>query len=574
MYQYLDKKIAYITLSIIAVTCLISCRLFYLQVRKTKDLFEQSQKNFLRIEKIPSPRGNIVACNGIILATNRPVLNLYWNGSGAYKLKPHHIELLKKIEIILEKPLIDNAEIIQKITYAERYYRSQLLANDISIEQLSKLKEQFSYNPNLSIQTSFKRFYPYKSYASHILGYLGSINPESNGKMGLEQLAEEALQGTQGIKIKTINSFGRNLKETELNKSSSGKTIKTTINMDLQQIAESIFPSDSSGALIVMDPHTGALLAVVSRPTFDPNMFLKPISFTEWNELQQKQPFLNRAFSACYPPGSIFKLITISAALEHNIIPADSIWNCRGYYTFANRRYWCHKHYGHGKLTTREALAQSCNILFFEIGKRVSIDLLAEYAYKFGFGKPTHILFPEKTGLVPSTWWKQTVKHERWWPGETLSGAIGQSFLLVSPLQVARMISSIFTQKLVYPRILADEPIQWDPLEINAETLRFLKRSMKKVVREGTGKSINTVKDIEVYAKTSTAQTSDLAKRNLGTQYLEHGWFVAHCTYKDNAPFTLVVLVENAGASQVATSIAKRFLTEYKKLAGNKQVLS
>lgn len=259
-------------------------------------------------------------------------------------------------------------------------------------------------------------------------------------------------------------------------------------------------------------------------------------------------------------------MVTVSAAIENNIIPVESLWECNGYTMFCNRKYWCHRHYGHGHLTTRQALAQSCNILFFEIGKKISINLLANYAHRFGLGQPTDILFPEKTGLVPTTEWKEQVKGERWWTGETLSATIGQSFLLVSPIQIARMIASIFTGYLVKPRILSNEEIEMQPLAIEPETRSFLKDSMKKVVTKGTGRRVNTIKDIEIFAKTSTAQTSDKKKRHLGNQYLEHGWFVAYVKYKNARPFTLVILIEHAGASRVPTLVAKNFLIEYKKM--------
>lgn len=570
--ETLDRKIAYIIIAISATALFICCRLFYLQVFCWQELLDRSNRNFLRIESTPSLRGNIVTTDDVLLGTNRSVINLYWNGCGSYKLTADQLQLLQTLSQIFEKNYQSDETVMKNITYTERYHRTFLLASDISTHQLSKLKELIPEHANIAIETTFKRFYPFKSYASHILGYLTAYSSQTVGKMGLEQLVEESLRGKNGTKIKTINSFGRSIAQTELDPCTQGKTVRTTIQSDLQRIAESVFPENHSGACIVMDPQTGALRAIVSRPSFDPNIFLQPINTLTWAELQEKQPFLNRAFNACYPPGSIFKLVTISAALEHNVISAESVWNCRGYYTFANRRYWCHRHYGHGKLSTQKALAESCNILFYEIGRQINIDLLADYAHRFGLGKPTHIMFPEKIGTVPSKRWKLETKHERWWLGETLSAAIGQSFLLVSPLQIARMISAIFTQKLTAPRILVDEPIIQEPLLIAPSTLDFLKRSMKKVVKKGTGRTVSKVKDIEIYAKTSTAQTSDLAKRSLGTQYLEHGWFAGYCIYKDQEPFTLVILVEHAGASEVATSVAKQFLIEYKKFIHEKKM--
>jgi penicillin-binding protein 2 len=254
----------------------------------------------------------------------------------------------------------------------------------------------------------------------------------------------------------------------------------------------------------------------------------------------------------------------MSAALETGLVHQDSTVFCSGNYTFAGRKYWCHNKHGHGRLTAGQALEQSCNIIFYETARRIDIDLLADYAYRFGLGQRTDSLFPEKEGLVPSRAWKRNAKGEKWWPGETLSAAIGQSFLLVTPIQVARMISSIFTRYLVKPRILVDEPIEKKPLNIRLDTLEFLRSSMQKVVTVGTGQR-SRVRDIQLYAKTSTAQNSDLSKRELGEQYLEHGWFVGYFGYKHHPPLTIVIMLENVGTSMVPTGIAKQFFIEYKK---------
>jgi penicillin-binding protein 2 len=315
----------------------------------------------------------------------------------------------------------------------------------------------------------------------------------------------------------------------------------------------------------LLNPRDGSLISLVSRPNFDPNIFLDPISPVAWQSLQQSNPFLNRALDASYPSGSIFKLITISAALENNIIDADSLWNCKGYTLFGKRKYWCARRSGHGEVSMTQAVAESCNTLFFEIGKKIDIDLLAEYAHKFGLGQKTNSILPEKSGLVPNREWKMDCKGERWWPGETLSVAIGQSFLLVTPMQIARMIGAIFTGYLVSSRLLIDEPVITFPLDIQPETINFLKKSMKMVVRQGTGRSVRKIKDIKIYAKTSTAQTSDYAKRKLDEKYLEHGWFVCYFQYKDHEPLVMVIVVERVGAAQVVTTIAKDFFVEYKK---------
>lgn len=562
-----DYKLRAIPIALCISFLLICTRLIYLQIVYSNLFLHKSTKNFLRIETVHSPRGNILDTTGKLLATNRPIHNVCWRGSGKYRLTHEQKKKIEHLGTIICTSLLDDAILLRRIEQAERYYKTTQIAADISFEQLSQIEETFSLGQNIFIDTSFKRFYPRASYASHILGYLGRMELDLTGKMGLERLFEQTLKGKQGAITSTINSFGRKLTETPLEQALAGSDIQTTLDLDLQMIVENIFPKHLTGTCILMDSQNGDIVAVTSRPDFDPTIFLDPILQKDWQQMQHDHPFLNRAFNAHYPPGSIFKLVVTSAALERGIITPDTVWDCKGYITFSGRRYHCHVLEGHGKLTVSQALEQSCNPLFYDIGTKMSIDTFADYAHRFGLGEKTDIIFPEKEGLIPTTEWKKEAKDEQWWPGETLSAAVGQSFLLVTPIQVARMISSIFSGYLVTPRLLTGEPIVKTPLNIKPETLAFLRQSMKKVATQGTGKRISRVKDIEVYAKTSTAQTSALYKRNRGRIYKEHGWFVAHFRYKENRSLTMVVLVEHAGTSRTPTVIAKRFLVRYKQLA-------
>ncbi len=563
----LSLKLYRIMVGMLCSALVLIARLIQLQFVLEDSLATQSEKNFLRIEKITPPRGNITDRNGILLATNKPITLLYWQGTGNRKLSSAQQEQLEKIQEIVGIPLTTDPALLENILITERRYKQFLIANDVSLAQLGKIKELFAHNKNIVIMDHFKRFYPYKAYASHALGYLGYINDlEVSGKMGLEKELEPTLKGTAGTISKQINSVGKELATQKIQDTFAGTDIQTTIDIRVQHIAETIFPEHESGTILVMDPADGGILALVSRPNFDPGLFVDPMTPEIWQGLQDNQPFINRAFQACYPPGSLFKLVSLSAALEKNIIHQDSTVNCLGHITFGNREYCCHHKQGHGRITVSQALAKSCNILFYEIGKHIDIDTLAAYAQKLGLGLKTNSLFPEKAGLIPTNAWKKEVKGERWWPGETLSAAIGQSFSLVTPIQVCRMISGIVTGYMVKPRILYTESIEKEPLIIQKSTLHFLHQSMKMVVTKGTGQRVSTVKGFEIYAKTSTAQTSDLSKAKLGKQYLPHGWFAAHLAYKDHPPLTLVIILENVGSSKIATALAGKFLVAYKKM--------
>lgn len=550
----------------IALTIIIA-KLVYLQITLVEHFTNKSQKNFLRTETILAPRGNIIDRNGILLATNRPIINLYWQGTGNNRLTGEQEKLIGMISSLLELPLTKQCKQKHHIGRAERTYTKTLLAVDINTTTLSALQELFPNHPNILLKTNFKRFYPHNESASHLIGYLGTthtINPE--GKMGIESLFNTELQGHYGTLLHTINSFGRKLHEKQVHPAHMGNDIHTTLDLKIQTLCQEVFTDEYTGTFIVMAPETGDILALLSRPTFNPNIFLDTISSATWQSLQAQKPFLNRALNATYPLGSIFKLITVSAALEHNIIHADSVSYCKGYVTFGERNYWCHRHQGHGKVNVTQAVAQSCNTLCFNIGKQLDIDILASYAHIFGLGSPTGILLPEKQGLIPNRAWKKRTLNQRWYTGETLSACIGQSYINGTPMQAARLIAGIFTGNLPRPRILLHEPIHNTPLLIKDETRSLLQQSMKMTVEMGTGQYVNANKDFHVYAKTSTAQTSSLEKRTLGKEHMEHGWFVAHVGYKNNDPITIVILVEHAGTSKIPTAIAKKFLLGYKKL--------
>lgn len=535
--------------------------LFHLQINLMEKFFQRSQKNFIRYEKINSPRGSIIDCNGNLIATNRPVDIIYWKSTNSKKLTSYQESTINELKEILNL----TEEQIEKIILAQKQGDKVVIAEDVNFEQLSKIIEKFPNNKNILIDRQFKRYYPQKNIASHIVGYL-ALDIETTGKMGLELICNNNLKGQSGEIIKTINSIGHSIGSEVAKKASTGETIQTTLNLKLQMIAEKLFPQNFAGTFILIDPKTGGLEVLLSNPNFDPNIFLEQIKSDEWQELQKKKCFINRAFNACYPPASIFKLVTLSAALENNIIDENSSWVCTGQLSFAGRFYHCMNRQGHGLMNTKQALAYSCNIPFFSIGKKIKIDTLADYANKLGLGKKTSIIFEEKTGLIPSSLWKLKTKGEQWWPGETLSAVIGQSFMLVTPIQIACMISGICKGYLVQPRILTNEPIIKKPININKKTLKFLKTTMRSVIEEGSARRLSNMKDFKIHGKTGTAQTINNKESGLTKEQEAHAWFTAYFRYKNHPAKTLVILIENAGYSGVATEVAQRFFKEYRKI--------
>lgn len=562
-------KIRVLFYFIFSLTLAIVLRLIYLQIHQTDKLLSLSEKNFTRVIKVACIRGNIVDINGHLLATNRPVIDVYWTGTGNKKFTNEQIELITCLQKILDKDLFKEEE-LQQLKITEKYSKQYLIKNDITFEQLSQISEQFSLSENINIDTKFQRFYPYNELACHLVGYLSTIDFENIGTMGLEKILEDDLKGEPGKVLATINSLGKSLSRNEIKPALSGQTIKTNIDVHLQKIAEEVFPENYNGSLIIMNPKNGAIKTILSKPSFDPQKFLKGFSVDEWNELKNGQPLLNRALNSCYPPASIFKLVTAAAALELGIINKDSKWCCRGFVNFAGRDYHCAHKNVHGVITAREAVSKSCNTFFFEIAKHIDIDTLANFAKRFGLGENTGIIFPERKGLMPNSQWKLRVHGEKWWPGETLSAVIGQSYICVPPIQIVRMIGGIFEGYLVNPRILESEEVVKVPLNIRKDVREFLQQSMKTAVMTGTGQRVNKIRDITVYAKTGTAQTSSLEKREMGKEFMEHAWFVSHFSYKDQDYFTMVIMIENAGSSKIAIETAKEILIRYRRLLEEK----
>ncbi len=558
------QRMIYVFYFFLVCSFFIILRLFYLQVESAETLKNLGECNFLRTEIVPPLRGNFLDCKNKILAANRPVFDIYWQGLGSQFLRQEHSDLLQQVGLILGKELC-TPDLLLSIRHAERHARRTILARDISFQTLCQIHERHPYASNILVENRFKRVYPFKSFASHLLGYLSRI--ENCGKYGLELIFEDQLQGESGYITKITNSRGKSLSYKEIKNPRSGNSIKLTIDFKLQQLAETILDSDQSGCVLVMEPETGAIRAMASFPSFDPNFFLNSITQQQWQEkMSLGNPLLNRICSAEYPPASVFKVVTFAAGLEEGIVDVESIISCKGYVRFCGRNYYCNRHTGHGKLSLKDAFAKSCNIQCFEIAKKIKIDDLADYASRFGLGQKTSFLLPEKTGLVPTTLWKRAIKQEPWWKGETLSASIGQSYLLVTPLQIARMTNAIFTGYLVKPRILESEPIEREKLHIAEQTRAFLREAMKETVNSGTGWRLKSFQDFELSIKTGTAQTCALHHEKTSRHQLEHAWLIGHFSYKGKKPLSLVILIENMGSSGPAIIATKKFMHGYEKI--------
>jgi penicillin-binding protein 2 len=539
----------------------IIIRLWQLQTYDGSLYQERSLKNYLKIEKILSLRGEITDCNGIVIATNSPIITLWWQGSGSKKLTDQQQRLYNYIATFYPLPDIAN------IVACERLERQLLLAEDVPLATMSSIIEQFPLSKNILIKTDFKRCYPYQQTACHVIGYLGALSSTygSSGVMGVEKLCEEPLKGDAGIKETVINSFGKRINETAIKEALQGTTIQTTLNLNYQKILEAAFDENFKGAGIIICPKTGAIRAILSRPTFDPHIFLHPISTEQWEALQVEKPFLNRAIDACYPPASLFKLVTATAALETGIITTQDSWVCRGHITYGGRDFHCMHREGHGLMSLQNALAHSCNIPFYEMGKRLSIDTIARYAHEYGLGEETGTALREKKGFIPTREWKKRALKQSWYQGENLPVAVGQGAVLVTPLQIGCMIGSIVEGSLVKPRILESEPIVIKKINIQKKTLAFLKQSMHSAIVSGTGISLSNIKNVRLYGKTGTAQTvSKIIKNSSEKSYeeKEHAWFVAYIESDTMPPLVIVIFTEHTESTGPTKRIAKKIIED------------
>lgn len=550
-------RIRHILIFIFCAIGTIVLYLFHLQISQSHFFTKLSKQNYLRTEKIASPRGTITDQHGTLLVTNRPVYSLFWEGSGNRQLTAAQQAVARHVISLCHL----DQDLLAVLEKTERRSQKIKLKPDIPFEELCTVLETMPGSKNITVQQTYERCYPYNNTACHIIGYL-STKDALRGKMGLESLYEEQLKGQAGKILRVTNAVGSSVHAHTVSQALEGKTLQTTLDLSLQQIAEEVFPSEFEGSMLLMD-EDGALEVVLSRPSFDPSIFLKPITHTQWRLLQEKKGFMNRAFSACYPPASLFKLVTLAAGIEMGIVSPNRHWNCPGYTDFKGRSYHCNNNTVHGSVSTKQAFAVSCNLPFYEIGKRISIDTLARYAQDLGLGYKTGVTFPEQSGLVPTTQWKKRVKNEPWWPGETLSAAIGQSSLLVTPLQIACLMSAVCTGYRVRPRILLEEPMAHELLSLKSTTLEYIQECLHSVITRGSGAALGTLKGFTIKGKSGTAQVRARHSDVVRKKDMPHGYFAAHVQYKQEKPRTLVIFIEHAGSSSHAVHVAYKFLFRY-----------
>ncbi|MGA1839577.1 MAG: penicillin-binding protein 2 [bacterium] len=589
------NKIAFTIFVLLGIFFILLTRLWYLQAVKGEEYRTLSEGNRVRLKRLRAPRGLILDFNHRVLVQNRP--------SFTVSIVPEDVHDMDEVLFRLSSLIDVSKDQMKETIKASRSlpFEPIILKSDLSFREVALLEEHRNDLPGITVDVEDKRYYPYQSLAAHLLGYMGEINlsqlkkeefrnarsGDLIGQAGLEKVTNSFLMGKDGGKNVEVDAEGRELRTIGYLAPIPGQNIILTLDLDLQKRAEEIL-GEKCGTIIAMDPGNGNILAMVSYPSFNPNLFAKGISQKEWSALinNPKDPLQNRAIMAHYPPGSIFKIVLASAGLETGTIDEWSSFFCGGHITLGNWLFYCWKKGGHGELSIHEAIVNSCNVFFYQLGSRLGIDTIAQFARKYGLGSPTGIILPgENSGLIPDSQWKKEALNTSWYPGETISASIGQGYILVTPIQLVSFISAFANGGFLYqPRIInsietpegaviKEFPIVLKKdLPIKKENLQIIRIALRGVVNEnGTGWRAY-IPEIVVAGKTGTAQVAKLRDQEKGDsddedkipEHLrDHAWFVAFAPF--NQPeIAVVVLLEHGGHGGYSSApLAKEIISAY-----------
>lgn len=582
------RRIVPLAFGVVVIFGLLVLRLWYLQILYAEDYRALSENNRLRFLPVPASRGALMDRNGTVLVSNRPSFSL--------TLIPQEI---KDVEAMLDRLAsllgLDRAELgerWQKAKGRARYYPVVVAAN-ITREQVEIVEENRQRLSGVEVAVKPVREYNYQQSSAHLLGYIAEIsekeldetayqdyNPgDYIGKNGIERAWEEELHGEDGGRQLEVDSRGRVLRVLHESQPTVGNSLVLTIDQRLQQVAERAFGSQA-GAAVVMNVTNGEVLAFVSSPTFDPALFSGKIPTDIWQGYlkDKRHPLQNKALSGQYPPGSTFKMITALAGLEAGLVNESSSVYCDGTYKLGSGKFRCWSRNGHGSVNLRRSLKESCDVYYYQLGERLGIDRLAEMCRRFKLGDVLGIgLSGEKKGLIPTTEWKLQRFGKRWVPGDTPPAAIGQGYVLMTPIQLVSMVATfandgtIFRPHLVKRVVDADGKVlkEFAPevlAQVAASPANFkkVKQGLFAVVNDpgGTGAAAR-LGDVRVAGKTGTSQVVKLGedrKRRLAYEYQDHALFTAYAPYDKPEVAVAVVVEHGGGGGSVAAPIAGRIL--------------
>jgi penicillin-binding protein 2 len=590
-FRRLQRRLLFLRFAILIGLFLLFSRIWYLQVMKGDYYSDLSEQNRVRTVPISSARGLIFDRRGELLANNIPSFNLYASPEDA----KDRDNLAAALEQLIGLP---QAETKKRFGRQSRSYVPILIKSGLTLREAAIIEGHRLDLGGLRIQAESQRNYLHGLLASHLLGYVGEVSPEQQdepafsdsatgsivGKSGVEKSFDQIIRGKSGQKTVEVDARGAERKTLAVVEQTAGNDLYLSIDFTLQRMAESLLGQES-GAVVAIDPANGDVLVLASRPGYDPNTLSRGLSGAVWDQISKdaRHPLNNRAIQGLYPPGSVFKIMVASAALESTKWTPDTKIHCTGSYPFGNHVFGDWKKGGHGTVDMYHGIVNSCDVYFYMLGNRLGIDAIAQAARQYGLGQPTGIdLNGEKGGIVPSTEWKQRVRKEPWYPGETISAAIGQGYVSVTPLQMAAAMAAVANGGVLYkPRLVRSIrerstgqsrdilPTEKSIVSMDSESFAVLHEALKGVVTEGTGKRAQS-KIVEVAGKTGTAQSvsARLQKsegEDVPKQFRDHAWFVAYAP-ADNPKIALAVIVENVGhGGTFAAPIAKALIEEYFK---------
>ena len=607
----LNARIQIIQVLFAAVLILYLFAFWYLQVVKVDHYRRLSDSNRLRRVTIMPLRGVIKDAENRVLANSRIAFNIRLDREKV----PDMQAFLPRLAGILGIPETTLKERLAK--YRGRpVFEPVILKEDVDLAEAAYIESRRLELPMLSVEVESRRNYLYGPLAAHALGYVGEVSEdqikadpsgeydlgEIVGKAGVEKQYDPGLKGVKGWKQVVVNSFGREIQEIEEGrKSNPGRALRLSIDLDLQRALEDAY-ADEAGSAVFLDPHSGAVLAMISRPAFDSNVFSRRFSQDTWEGLVRdpRHPLQNRVSLSKFAPGSVFKIVMSIAALEEGIATPARADHCTGSWRFGERSFqcWAIRKGGHGYLRMREAIIQSCNIFFYRLGNEMGIDRISKWAHRFGFGEPTGIDLPhEEAGTVPDPEWKKRAipRDPTWHPGETISVSIGQGALEVTPIQMATFAAAIGNGGTLYrPHLVLSrevrEGVEEDErqdyvvrrIDLKAKTLEVIKDAMWGVVNdEGTGGRAR-IAGRDICAKTGTAQvfkaSRDVDADKLSKERRDHAWFVGFAP-RDDPKIAWAVFVQNGGhggttAAPIARAVLERFFGKEDARTGVQQLAS
>jgi penicillin-binding protein 2 len=584
-------RLVVLQVSVVVLFAALAISFWFLQVIENAKFKEMAENNNQRTLALRAPRGVLFDRNGKILVENRHSFTISI-------VREHARDLDRTIRLLSAVAGLDPKQVKQTVDRhrGEPSYRPILIVEDASLSQVAAITaRRLDFElPDVVVEEVPTRQYPADALAGHLFGYVGEANDaqigdgitsgQIVGQSGIEKVYNKLLMGEDGARHVVVNSMGREIRTLDEVPPKEGRRVQLTLDYDMQRAAEEGFHNAGfNGAALVMDPRTGEVLTMVSLPTYDPNDFASGIDRATWNALNtdKLRPLQNRVVQGRYSPGSTFKIVVATAALEEGIVTPDFHVNCSGGATFYGRYFKCWKAGGHGSIDMRHAIEQSCNVYFYTLGNMLGVDKIHEYAVKLGLAGKTGIDLPnEQESLVPSTEWKMKRYGEKWYAGETISVSIGQGQVTVTPASLAEMITTVANGGTrVTPHIVRaiDDGTGWkqipppavaDKVAFRPSTLAALHDGLGLVVNGGPGSTGGRARipGIEVAGKTGTAQVISnqgrIAARNSGLDLRDHGWFVFFAP-KDNPEVAGVVFLEHGEHGANGAPIAKHIIETY-----------